>query len=182
MYEKHLICFDAKNAVSKFIRVCGDGTWGVYEDKFCVIFFFSSAGLYSSEQDIFTVYFTGTAEPGWEGGLGALAFPPPPPIWSQNISTSESLDLTICWEIYTQTSIETPTSEAFFQLPPPPPPPSVPIDFRSAAPVLSPFIASQISCADWSYACQQIDDGSGMKKECTVEDLVKVVEELTRIH
>lgn len=28
----------------------------------------------------------------------------------------------------------------------------------------------------------QIDDGSGMKKECTVEDLVKVVEELTRIH
>lgn len=30
--------------------------------------------------------------------------------------------------------------------------------------------------------CQQIDDGSGMKKECTVEDLVKVVEELTRIH
>lgn len=28
----------------------------------------------------------------------------------------------------------------------------------------------------------QIDDGSGMKKECTVEDLVKNVEELTRIH
>lgn len=34
----------------------------------------------------------------------------------------------------------------------------------------------------WSHVCQQIDDGSGMKKECTVEDLVKVVEELTRIH
>ncbi|XP_031549547.1 DNA damage-binding protein 1-like [Actinia tenebrosa] len=28
----------------------------------------------------------------------------------------------------------------------------------------------------------QTDDGSGMKKECTVEDLVKTVEELTRIH
>ncbi|CAH3044667.1 unnamed protein product [Porites lobata] len=28
----------------------------------------------------------------------------------------------------------------------------------------------------------QIDDGSGMKKECSVEDLVKVIEELTRIH
>lgn len=28
----------------------------------------------------------------------------------------------------------------------------------------------------------QIDDGSGVKKECSVEDLVKVVEELTRIH
>ncbi|EDO27988.1 predicted protein, partial [Nematostella vectensis] len=27
----------------------------------------------------------------------------------------------------------------------------------------------------------QIDDG-GMKKECTVDDLVKTVEELTRIH
>ncbi|KAI8494230.1 DNA damage-binding protein 1 [Branchiostoma belcheri] len=28
----------------------------------------------------------------------------------------------------------------------------------------------------------QMDDGSGMKRECTVEDLIKLVEELTRIH
>lgn len=28
----------------------------------------------------------------------------------------------------------------------------------------------------------QIDNGSGMKRECTVDDLVKIVEELTRIH
>ncbi|XP_067655980.1 DNA damage-binding protein 1-like isoform X1 [Haliotis asinina] len=29
---------------------------------------------------------------------------------------------------------------------------------------------------------QQIDDGSGMKRDATVEDLVKIIEELTRIH
>ncbi|PFX32002.1 DNA damage-binding protein 1 [Stylophora pistillata] len=40
----------------------------------------------------------------------------------------------------------------------------------------------QSICAYWLSSCQQIDDGSGMKKECAVEDLVKVVEELTRIH
>lgn len=28
----------------------------------------------------------------------------------------------------------------------------------------------------------QIDDPSGMKKEATVDDLVKIVEDLTRIH
>lgn len=28
----------------------------------------------------------------------------------------------------------------------------------------------------------QIDDGSGMKKDATVDDLVKIVEDLTRIH
>ena len=28
----------------------------------------------------------------------------------------------------------------------------------------------------------QIDDGSGMKRDSTVEDLVKIVEELTRVH
>lgn len=28
----------------------------------------------------------------------------------------------------------------------------------------------------------QIDDGSGMKRECAVGDLVKMIEELTRIH
>ena len=28
----------------------------------------------------------------------------------------------------------------------------------------------------------QIDDGSGMKRDSTVDDLVKLVEELTRIH
>lgn len=28
----------------------------------------------------------------------------------------------------------------------------------------------------------QIDDGSGMKRETTVDDLIKIVEELTRIH
>ena len=28
----------------------------------------------------------------------------------------------------------------------------------------------------------QIDDGSGMKREAAVDDLVKMVEELTRIH
>lgn len=28
----------------------------------------------------------------------------------------------------------------------------------------------------------QIDDGSGMKREATVDDLIKTVEELTRIH
>lgn len=28
----------------------------------------------------------------------------------------------------------------------------------------------------------QIDDGSGMKREATVDDLVKTIEELTRIH
>jgi len=27
-----------------------------------------------------------------------------------------------------------------------------------------------------------MDDGSGMKKEATVDDLVKIVEDLTRIH
>ena len=36
--------------------------------------------------------------------------------------------------------------------------------------------------ASWYSLTRQIDDGSGMKKECTVEDLVKTVEELTRIH
>lgn len=33
-----------------------------------------------------------------------------------------------------------------------------------------------------NYTFLQIDDGSGMKKEATVDDLVKVVEDLTRIH
>lgn len=28
----------------------------------------------------------------------------------------------------------------------------------------------------------KIDDGSGMKREATVDDLVKTIEELTRIH
>lgn len=28
----------------------------------------------------------------------------------------------------------------------------------------------------------QIDDGNGHKKDATVDDLVKIVEELTRIH
>ncbi|XP_074660868.1 DNA damage-binding protein 1-like [Tubulanus polymorphus] len=28
----------------------------------------------------------------------------------------------------------------------------------------------------------QIDDGSGMKKDCSVDDLIKIIEELTRIH
>lgn len=28
----------------------------------------------------------------------------------------------------------------------------------------------------------QYDDGSGMKREATADDLIKVVEELTRIH
>ncbi len=28
----------------------------------------------------------------------------------------------------------------------------------------------------------QIDDGSGMKREATVDDLIKIIEELTRIH
>jgi hypothetical protein len=28
----------------------------------------------------------------------------------------------------------------------------------------------------------QVDDGSGMKREATVEDLIKTIEELTRIH
>lgn len=32
------------------------------------------------------------------------------------------------------------------------------------------------------YVFPQIDDGSGMKKEATVDDLVKIVEDLTRIH
>lgn len=30
--------------------------------------------------------------------------------------------------------------------------------------------------------CLQIDNGSGMKQDATVEDLVKIVEDLTRIH
>lgn len=33
-----------------------------------------------------------------------------------------------------------------------------------------------------SFYFLQIDDGSGMKKEATVDDLVKIVEDLTRIH
>jgi len=28
----------------------------------------------------------------------------------------------------------------------------------------------------------QMDDGSGMKKEATVEDIIKTIEDLTRIH
>lgn len=28
----------------------------------------------------------------------------------------------------------------------------------------------------------QIDDGSGMKREATVDEVIKIVEELTRIH
>ena len=32
------------------------------------------------------------------------------------------------------------------------------------------------------FSCLQIDDGSGMKREATVDDLVKMIEELTRIH
>jgi len=28
----------------------------------------------------------------------------------------------------------------------------------------------------------QMDDGSGMKKEATVEDIIKLIEDLTRIH
>lgn len=31
-------------------------------------------------------------------------------------------------------------------------------------------------------ALMQMDDGSGMKREATVDDLVKIIEELTRIH
>jgi len=32
------------------------------------------------------------------------------------------------------------------------------------------------------FLCLQIDDGSGMKRDANVDDLVKMVEELTRIH
>jgi len=28
----------------------------------------------------------------------------------------------------------------------------------------------------------QVDDGSGMKRDATVDDIIKIVEELTRIH
>lgn len=33
-----------------------------------------------------------------------------------------------------------------------------------------------------AFLSLQIDDGSGMKREATVDDLIKIVEELTRIH
>lgn len=33
-------------------------------------------------------------------------------------------------------------------------------------------------CLTWF----QIDDGSGMKREATVDEVIKIVEELTRIH
>lgn len=36
-------------------------------------------------------------------------------------------------------------------------------------------------CSD-TFFSSQIDDGSGMKREATVDDLIKIVEELTRIH
>ena len=32
------------------------------------------------------------------------------------------------------------------------------------------------------FDCFQIDDGSGMKRDATIDDLIKTVEELTRIH
>lgn len=34
----------------------------------------------------------------------------------------------------------------------------------------------------FSVAWFQIDDGSGMKREATVDEVIKIVEELTRIH
>ena len=33
-----------------------------------------------------------------------------------------------------------------------------------------------------AFLSLRIDDGSGMKREATVDDLIKIVEELTRIH
>ncbi len=51
------------------------------------------------------------------------------------------------------------------------------------------FFARDIQCSLFIFrsticfflSCQ-IDDGSGMKREATVDDLVKMTEELTRIH
>lgn len=34
----------------------------------------------------------------------------------------------------------------------------------------------------FSVTSFQIDDGSGMKREATVDEVIKIVEELTRIH
>lgn len=34
----------------------------------------------------------------------------------------------------------------------------------------------------FTFLMFQIDDGSGMKREATVDEVIKIVEELTRIH
>ncbi len=38
------------------------------------------------------------------------------------------------------------------------------------------------ACLSVRVCVLQIDDGSGMKREATVDEVIKIVEELTRIH
>lgn len=40
-------------------------------------------------------------------------------------------------------------------------------------------VVEVLSCFPHAF---QIDDGSGMKREATVDEVIKIVEELTRIH
>lgn len=44
------------------------------------------------------------------------------------------------------------------------------------------FITGRCLHVPIPFLSLQIDDGSGMKREATVDDLIKIVEELTRIH
>jgi DNA damage-binding protein 1 len=54
------------------------------------------------------------------------------------------------------------------------------------AEVVDGLMVSDSFCSDFAdsypYSIKQMDDGSGMKREATVDDLVKTIEELTRIH
>ena len=103
----------------------GMGPEAFMKTNFVLFFSFEARGCAHQNKIVSPSILQGRLSRGGRGAWGPWPSPPPP-ISSQNISTSESLDLTICWEICTQTSIETPTSEAFFQLNPPPPPPAPP--------------------------------------------------------
>lgn len=43
-------------------------------------------------------------------------------------------------------------------------------------------VCSSCGVSPFAVAQFQIDDGSGMKREATVDEVIKIVEELTRIH
>lgn len=43
-------------------------------------------------------------------------------------------------------------------------------------------VEAGVSLGFFFFTWFQIDDGSGMKREATVDEVIKIVEELTRIH
>lgn len=46
------------------------------------------------------------------------------------------------------------------------------------------WLSASLEAGGWLFCLTwfQIDDGSGMKREATVDEVIKIVEELTRIH